>query len=89
MDRHGHFGINHIPSVSATRSCTALLDALAKSLLADEYVSSARILASNTTNGILGTSVWWSKQPGSLDGPRRIDEVGLQVGEKPSVSYPW
>lgn len=67
-----------------------LLDALAKSLLADEHVSSARILASNTSNGILSTVVWWVKQPGSLDGPRRIEETaGLQVGNKPSVSFPW
>lgn len=68
---------------------SALLDALAKGLLADEHVSSARILASNTTNGVLGTSVWWVKQPGSLEGPRRIEEEGLQVGTKPSVNYPW
>lgn len=66
-----------------------LLDALAKSLLADEHVSSARILAINTTDGILSTAVWWVKQPGSLDGPRRVEEAGLQVGSKPSVNYPW
>lgn len=66
-----------------------MLDALAKGLLLDENVNGARILASNTSNGILGTSVWWVKNVGSLDGPRRIEEDGVRIGSKPSANYPW
>ncbi|KAG4080734.1 hypothetical protein HA402_013264 [Bradysia odoriphaga] len=66
-----------------------LLDALAKGLLSDEYITSARILATNITNGILGTSVWWVKNVGGLGGPRRIEEDGVQIGTKPSTKYPW
>lgn len=66
-----------------------LLDALAKGLLSDDYITSARILATNITNGILGTSVWWVKNGGGLDEPRRIEEDGVQIGTKPSTEYPW
>ncbi|KAJ6649502.1 putative G-protein coupled receptor [Pseudolycoriella hygida] len=67
----------------------SLLDALAKGLLSDDYITSARILATNITNGILGTSVWWIKNVGGLGGPRRIEEDGVQIGTKPSTKYPW
>lgn len=66
-----------------------LLDAIAKGLLNDEYVSSARVLAINVTNNVLVSSVWWSKNIGGLGGPHRIDETGIKSGFKPSNEYPW
>lgn len=68
---------------------SGLLDALAKGLLSDDYITSARILATNITNGVLGTSVWWVKNVGGLGGPRRIEEDGVQIGTKPNTKYPW
>lgn len=68
---------------------TGLLDALAKGLLSDPHVIAARILATNVTNGILGTSVWWAKQIGGIGGPNRVDEEGVTVGSKPNKEYPW
>ena len=66
-----------------------LLDALTKGLLSDEHVTGARILATNTTNGILGTSVWWIEGVGGLGNPHRIEEEGVQIGTKPNANYPW
>jgi len=52
-------------------------------------VTSARILATNVSTGILGTSVWWTKQNGGLGGPNRVEEDGVQIGTKPDTNYPW
>lgn len=69
--------------------CLGLLDAVTKGLLSDEYVISARVLATNITNGVVATSVWWSKNIGGLGGPHRVEEDGIQVGIKPNNKYPW
>lgn len=66
-----------------------LLEALTKGLLSDVYVISARVLTINVTNGVLGTSVWWSKNIGTFGGPRRVEEDGIQIGFKPDAQYPW
>lgn len=68
---------------------TGLLDAISKGLLSDEHVISSRILATNITNGVLITSVWWTRNIGGLGIPSRIEEDGIQVGFKPSTEYPW
>lgn len=68
---------------------TGLLDAITKGLLSDEHVISSRVLAINITNGVLATSVWWSKNIGALGGPSRVDEDGVQIGFKPNTGYPW
>lgn len=68
---------------------SGLLDALAKGLLSDIYITSARILATNVTTGLLGTAVWWTNQVGTLGGPTRIEEDGIAIGVKPDPNYPW
>lgn len=68
---------------------SGLLDAITKGLLSDEYIISARVLATNITNGAIVTSVWWSKNIGGLGGPHRVEEDGVQVGNKPNNKYPW
>ncbi|XP_046866447.1 probable G-protein coupled receptor CG31760, partial [Drosophila willistoni] len=70
-----------------------LSDALAKGLLTDEFITGARILALNLTNGAVQSYVWWVK--GSQDKvlgegeTQRYNEEGLQIGKKPANSYPW
>uniref|UniRef100_A0A8W7Q5A8 G-protein coupled receptors family 3 profile domain-containing protein n=1 Tax=Anopheles coluzzii TaxID=1518534 RepID=A0A8W7Q5A8_ANOCL len=66
-----------------------LLDALAKGLLSDAYVTSARILSINVTDGLLTNSVWWNKEPGGMGAPLRIEAEGIAIGTKPDPSYPW
>lgn len=66
-----------------------LLDAVTKGLLSDEAVISARVLAINVTNGVLGTAVWWSKNISGLGEPHHVEEDGIQIGMKPSNQYPW
>lgn len=66
-----------------------LFDAVAKGLLNDEFISSARVLVVNITNGALISSVWWNKNIGGLGEPTRIDEEDIQVGFEPSKVYPW
>lgn len=66
-----------------------LLEAITRGLLSDEYVISARVLTINVTNGVLGSSVWWSKNIGTLGGPHRVEEDGIQIGFKPDEQYPW
>lgn len=68
---------------------SGLLDALAKSILADANVIGARILALNISNGVLSQSVWWSKQMGGIGDPHRIEDDGLSIGLKPNGNYPW
>lgn len=76
--------------VGSTLCASVLLDAVAKSLLLDEHIASVRILLINATTGVLSTVVGWAKpQVGHGDGPKRINEDGLEVGVKPSVSLPW
>lgn len=70
-------------------SSLGLLDAITKGLLSDDYIISARVLATNITNGAIVTSVWWSKNIGGLCGPHRVEEDGVQVGNKPNNKYPW
>ncbi|XP_053675296.1 probable G-protein coupled receptor CG31760 [Anopheles nili] len=66
-----------------------LLDALAKGLLSDAYVTSARILSINVTDGLLTNSVWWNKEPGGMGAPLRIEAEGIAIGTKPDPTYPW
>ncbi|XP_055635409.1 probable G-protein coupled receptor CG31760 isoform X2 [Toxorhynchites rutilus septentrionalis] len=66
-----------------------LLDALAKGLLSDMHVMSARILSINTSDGLITNSVWWNKLPTGMAGPVRIEEEGVAVGKTPDPSYPW
>lgn len=66
---------------------TGLLDALAKGLLSDPHVTSARVLTTNFSSGILSGSVWWRKQ--GLGVPIRVEEDGILVGAKPDQKYPW
>lgn len=66
-----------------------LFDAVAKGLLNDEFISSARVLVVNVTNGALISSVWWNKSVGGLSEPSRIDEDGIQLGFEPSSEFPW
>ncbi|XP_058121445.1 probable G-protein coupled receptor CG31760 [Anopheles coustani] len=66
-----------------------LLDALAKGLLSDAHVTSARILSINATDGLLTNSVWWNKEPGGLSAPMRIEADGIAIGTKPASTYPW
>ncbi|XP_044251062.2 probable G-protein coupled receptor CG31760 [Drosophila takahashii] len=64
-----------------------LSDALAKGLLTDDFITGARILALNLTNGAVQSYVWWVK--GGQAETQRYDEDGLQIGKKPAGSYPW
>ncbi|XP_070854246.1 probable G-protein coupled receptor CG31760 [Drosophila suzukii] len=64
-----------------------LSDALAEGLLTDDFVTGARILALNLTNGAVQSYVWWVK--GAQSETQRYDEDGLQIGKKPAGSYPW
>ncbi|XP_032580005.1 probable G-protein coupled receptor CG31760 isoform X2 [Drosophila sechellia] len=64
-----------------------LSDALAKGLLTDDFITGARILALNLTNGAVQSYVWWVK--GAAAEIQRYDEDGLQIGKKPAGSYPW
>ncbi|KAH8248520.1 hypothetical protein KR032_000295 [Drosophila birchii] len=64
-----------------------LSDALAKGLLTDDFITGARILALNLTNGAVQSYVWWVKS-GQAE-TQRYDEDGLQIGKKPAGSYPW
>lgn len=66
-----------------------LLDAVAKGLLNDEFISGSRVLVINITNGALISSVWWSKSIGGLGEPTRVDEDGIRIGFEPSEDYPW
>ncbi|XP_037927635.1 probable G-protein coupled receptor CG31760 [Teleopsis dalmanni] len=67
-----------------------LSDALAKGLLSDDYITSARILALNLTNGAVQSYVWWIKSNHEKTGKaQRFEEEGLQIGKKPAQSYPW
>uniref|UniRef100_A0A182RK45 G_PROTEIN_RECEP_F3_4 domain-containing protein n=1 Tax=Anopheles funestus TaxID=62324 RepID=A0A182RK45_ANOFN len=66
-----------------------LLDALAKGLLSDAHVTSARILSINISDGLLTNSVWWNKEPGGMGGPLRIEAEGIAIGTKPDPTYPW
>jgi G protein-coupled receptor 158 len=65
------------------------LDALAKGLLSDPHVTSARVLGTNFSTGVIINSVWWNKKVGGLGEPVRIEEEGVAVGVKPDSSYPW
>ncbi|XP_055590502.1 probable G-protein coupled receptor CG31760 isoform X2 [Uranotaenia lowii] len=67
----------------------ALLDALAKGLLSDQHVTSARILSINVSDGTVSNSVWWNKPLAGMGGPVKKDEDGLAVGKAPDPSYPW
>lgn len=64
-----------------------LLDALAKGLLSDSHVTSARVLTTNFSNGILSSAVWWRNQ--GLGLPVRVEEDGVLIGSKPDHKYPW
>ncbi|KAH8241518.1 hypothetical protein KR026_010134 [Drosophila bipectinata] len=64
-----------------------LSDALAKGLLTDDSITGARILALNLTNGAVQSYVWWVD--GEQAETQRYEEDGLQIGKKPSSSYPW
>ncbi|KAI8042476.1 hypothetical protein M5D96_003789, partial [Drosophila gunungcola] len=64
-----------------------LSDALAKGLLTDDFITGARILALNLTNGVVQSYVWWVK--GGQAETQRYDEDSLQIGKKPAGSYPW
>ncbi|XP_033235478.1 probable G-protein coupled receptor CG31760 [Drosophila pseudoobscura] len=68
-----------------------LSDALAKGLLTDDFITGARILALNLTNGAVQSYVWWvkSNQDKVLGETQRYDEEGLQIGKKPANNYPW
>ncbi|XP_052867497.1 probable G-protein coupled receptor CG31760 [Anopheles cruzii] len=66
-----------------------LLDALAKGLLSDAHVTSARILSINVSDGMLTNSVWWNKEPGGMGTPLRIEADGIAIGTKPDPTYPW
>ncbi|XP_058815924.1 probable G-protein coupled receptor CG31760 isoform X2 [Topomyia yanbarensis] len=66
-----------------------LLDALAKGLLSDLHVTSARILSINISDGIVMNSAWWNKPTSGMAGPLRIDEEGIAVGKAPDTNYPW
>lgn len=67
--------------------CSGLSDALAKGLLTDDSITGARILALNLTNGAVQSYVWWVD--GGQPETQRYEEEGLQIGKKPSSSYPW
>lgn len=58
-------------------------------MLNDEFISGARVLVVNITNGALITSVWFNKNIGGLSDPSRIDEEGIKVGFAPNKEYPW
>lgn len=73
----------------ARTHAVSLFDAVAKGLLNDEFISGSRVLVVNVTNGVLITSVWWSRSVGSLGEPSRIDEDGIRIGFEPSKEYPW
>nr|XP_029714675.1 probable G-protein coupled receptor CG31760 isoform X1 [Aedes albopictus] len=66
-----------------------LLDALAKGLLSDVHVTSARILSINISDGMVTNSVWWNKPTSAMGGPIRIEEEGIAVGRIPDPNYPW
>lgn len=67
-----------------------LSDALCKGLLTDEYITGARIIALNMTNGAVQSYVWWTKNVENNAGEyTRYQEDGLQIGKKPVPSYPW
>lgn len=68
---------------------TGLLDALAKGLLSDVHVTSARILSINISDGMVTNSVWWNKPTSAMGGPIRIEEEGIAVGRIPDPNYPW
>lgn len=70
-------------------SFLGLLDALARGLLSDVHVMSARILSINSSDGLITNSVWWDKQPIGMATPVRLEEEGIAVGKKPDPSYPW
>ncbi|XP_055550047.1 probable G-protein coupled receptor CG31760 isoform X2 [Wyeomyia smithii] len=66
-----------------------LLDALAKGLLSDPHVTSARILSINISDGMITNSVWWDKPTSGMAGPLRMEEEGIAVGKAPDHNYPW
>lgn len=66
-----------------------MFDAIAKGLLNDEFISGARILVTNVTNGALISSVWWSKNIGGLGETNHINEDGIRIGFEPNKEYPW
>ncbi|XP_052563486.1 probable G-protein coupled receptor CG31760 [Culex pipiens pallens] len=68
---------------------SGLLDALAKGLLSDQHVTSARILSINMSDGMVANSVWWNKPTSGMAGPIRTEEEGIAIGKSPDPSYPW
>ncbi|CAH0563492.1 unnamed protein product [Brassicogethes aeneus] len=67
-----------------------LQDAITKNLLVtDKSVLSARVLAINVTTGNLINYAWWQKQGLELGGPRKLSEVGMDLGHRPNTDFPW
>lgn len=66
-----------------------MFDAVAKGLLNDEFISGARVLVVNVSNGAVISSVWWNKSIGGLGEPSRIEEEGIRIGFEPNKEYPW
>lgn len=65
-----------------------LQDAVARNLLlADSTIISARVLALNSSNGLLNSCSWWVRT--GLEGPRKLMEGIPKIGSLPDSSYPW
>lgn len=69
---------------------SGLQDAIARNLLvSDDTVISTRVLTINASTGTIVNSAWWQRKGFEVQGPRKLNEPALEVGEKPDPQYPW
>ncbi|KAG5872052.1 hypothetical protein JTB14_021844 [Gonioctena quinquepunctata] len=66
-----------------------LQDAISKNfIVTDKSVLSARVLAKNATAGSLVNCAWWQRQGLDIGGPRKLDDIGMEIGNRPNTDYP-
>lgn len=77
-----------VEDVGIARHAT-LLDAIAKGLLSDPLIVSARIISTNASNNSPLSSVWWRKpMSGSLT-PEQVEESLIEIDLKIRQQHPW
>ncbi|XP_074027570.1 probable G-protein coupled receptor CG31760 isoform X2 [Leptinotarsa decemlineata] len=67
-----------------------LQDSISKNLIvSDKTVLSTRVLVINASTGSLVNCAWWQKQGLDIGEPRKITDIGMEVGSRPNSNYPW
>lgn len=66
-----------------------LLDAIAKGLLSDPLITSARIISTNASNDSPLSSVWWRKPITGVGIPEQVEESLIEIDLKIRQQHPW